>query len=423
MAVTVKLGSRNPLDNGLGTNLGGGLFKLDVSDQIDLVAPERDIAILRTIGWGASAEDVASGSIGADSLSHDCTSQVHSWLNDVLVPVSGTLTSSYTSGGGTLTVGTTQVNYFRVNDIIKVTSSSVSAPNNEVFYLVTSINTGAGTVAVTVINTDQNAANTDPWVIMGNAQKVGGDANASTTAMTTAITRTENYTQILQGDAYVTGSDESVEQYGITDPMARELAKEYQRLIVQFEKLITFGYRSSSLPTASTTAARMGGIFYWTRVASGGLTKDLAGDPISEKALDDAIDTIWRAGGTPDTLVCNSVGLREMRKFLRPFVETTRSERAAGLIFDRYESAVGLDLDVVLDRHLGDSDFLILSKQFLGVGPLKGNGQSRAFTAREVLWQGSDYRHFNIRGEYTMEVRNFTTHHMWIYGGASTVSS
>jgi hypothetical protein len=410
----IKTGKRNPYDN------SSGPFVLDLQDVIDLVAPERDAPLLSILGLGASADEIASASIGTDTLDKPCTSFKHSWLNDTLVPSTGTLLNAHVAADGALDVGTTEIYYFRVNDIVMV-ANQTAAPNEISYFLVTAVTTGTGILTVSVISNDQAAAAASVWTLIGNAQKVG--ASISSEGKHTILVQTDNYTQIFQDEAVVTGSDQSVEQYGIEDPMGREIEKTFERLIVQFEKACTFGLRSSSIPSDSTTASRMGGLWYYLRVASGGLTHSLAGAAITEKALDDMIQTVWAAGGVPDTILCNTVMIREMRKFLKPFVQTTRAERTAGLMMDRYESAIGIGLDVVLDRHLGNGDLVIVTRKNLGVGPLKGNGESRHFTAAEVPWDGGDYRRAVIRGEYTMEVKNYKTNHLWAYGGATTVSS
>lgn len=406
--MAVKVTSRNPIDS-------GGPLKLDVADMIDVVAPERETPLLRTMGWGASAEEIVSASIGANSLDTPFTSTTHTWLNDTLVPSSGTLGNSYTAAGGTITLTSPEGDYLRVNDVIMVTSA-----NNVIgFYLVATV-ASATSITVTEIS-GQNHANGDTWTLIGNAQKIAGAAN--TTGKWTTLTQTSNFGQIFMEDAFVSGTEESIEQYGISDPMARETGKTFQRMIVAFERACLWGYRSTALPGAITTAIRMGGLYYYLRVASGQISTSLAGDSISEKALDDALDTIYRVGGTPNILMCNTVGFREFKKFNRAFTTTPRSEHTAGLVVDRYESAVGIDLDIVLNRHLGQGDFLILTKEMVKVGPLGGNGNVRSFKAREVPWDGSDQRHVNIRGEYTMEVKNHGTHHMWLYGGATSVTT
>lgn len=414
MPPSVLDGKRNPYDN------ASGPFRLDISEDIDFLAPERDTPTLRILGWGASADSIASASIGAKSLRTPCTSFKHSWLNDTLVPAQGTITANRASGA-VVTVGTTQVNYFRVDDIIRIRSSAVAAGINDIFLQVTAINTGAGTLTVTALNTDQAATSGDAWQLMGQAKVVGAAAN--TTGKFTVLTQADNYTQIFSDDIVVTGTEEAVEQYGIQSPMERETNKTVQRLMVEFERAVLFSQRSSAIPSSSSTASRMGGIFYWLRVASGGLSLDMAGAPVSERLLDSALDTIWRAGGEPDIIMCNSVPLREMKNFIRSSVRTERSETTFGLVMDRYESPHGLALDVVLNRHLSDTDLVILTKAHMGVGPLEGNGNSRHFTVDGVPYTGADYTHRNIRGEYTMEVRNNTSSHMWLYGGASSVSS
>jgi hypothetical protein len=422
--VTVTTGKLNPFDTS--GNPPSGSLKIDVSNMIDLVAPERDVPFLSMLGFGATAEQIASASAGAHGLRDAVRSVSHSWGNDVLVPTSGTITANHADAGGVgvstaLTVGATQVAYFRVDDIIRLFSSDATVANvdKDVFYLVTAV--GATTITVTSITADQPSTSGDSWYKMGQAKLVGAAAN--TTGKTTNVTYTTNHTQIFNDDAMVTGTEESTERYGITDPMAREIDKTFQKLVVEFERACTYGYRTSALPADSTTASRMGGFFYYTRIATGGLSADLAGAPIDENTLDTYIDTLWRAGGNPTVLMMNSVALRELKKFNRPFTQTTRTERTAGLIVDRYESAQGISLDVMLNRHLGNGDILIISKDQLGVGPLSGNGNARSFAAREIPWDGGDYRRFDIRGEYSMEVRNNTTHHIWLYGGSSTVST
>lgn len=322
-----------------------------------------------------------------------------------------------------VTVGATAVLYFRADDIIHIvsTDSTITNATADVFLLVTTVNTGAGTLTVSAINTDQPCDSGDKWYLMGNAKKVGSAAN--TEGKYTVVTQTSNFTQIFSDDAWVTGSDESVDQYGITDPMAREVDKTFQRLMVEFERACLYSIRSTTLPADSTTAARMGGLWYYLRTVSDNTSEDLAGDPISMAKLDEYIDDLWQIGGKPSAIMMNTVGLREFKKFNVPFTKTERTERSAGFIVDRYESALGISLDVILNRHLGNGDFLILSPSQLGLGPLKGNNNSRDFVAREVPWDGGDYRTFNIRGEYTMEVLNNLTHHKWVYGGAATVSA
>lgn len=425
MAVpTVKDGERNPYDS-------GGPFILDLTNHIDFVAPERDTPFLSMVGFGASAGETASASIGANSLQEKCTSFKHSWLNDTLVPSSGTIETAHADAGAAGASGTVDVTaaaslYFRVDDIIRVHSTSVAVAevDRDLFFIITAINTSNGNLTVTALNEDQTAEVGDSWYLMGNAKVVGAAAN--TTGKTTVLTQTDNYTQIFQDDATVTGTEEATEQYGITDPMARETEKTFERMVVQFERAVTWGQRISAVPATSATASRMGGFFYYTRTASGALNSDLAGAPITLKAIDDIAQTLWEAGGTPDTLMVSVTGLRELQKFNQGYVRVDKGSmesRAAGLIVDRIETATGLCFDIMLNRHIGKGDFLFVSRNHLGVGPLAGNGVSRHFKAAELPWDGQDSRRVNIRGEYTMEVKNHTTHHYWLYGGSATVSS
>lgn len=415
MVVTVKQGKRNPYDS-------GGPLTLDLTNYIDVVAPEQDIPFLRTIGWGATAQE-AIASKGMSSLEKKCISVKHSWLNDTLVPSSGTITASHTAAGATITVGATAVLYFKTDDIVRVhsTAAGVTTVLADVFYLIGTV--GATTLNVTPINADADLANGDSWYLMGNSKVVGSDAG--TQGVTTVLVQTDNYTQIFSDDIVVTGTEESQDQYGITDPMAREVDKSFRRMMVQFERAVTWGYRVSSIPATSATASRMGGFFYYTRVLTDGLSSDLAGDPVTMKWLDDRSEQIWQLGGNPTLLMMNSTGLREFQKFNAPYVQVQKdseSSKTAGFIVDHYRSAVGLEYDVVLNRHIGAGDFLFISPEQLGLGCLAGNSAPRNFECAEIPWQGGDKRQARILGEYTEEVKNHPTHHLWGYGGSTTVS-
>jgi len=413
MAATIVTGSRNPFD--LTSTL-----KLNISEDIDVICPEKDIPLLRLLGFAQSdALETASASMGANSLSFPCTTPKHTWQNDELVQSEGTITSDYTALGGTLTVGATQIGAFRVDDIIRVKSSdaAITAATADLFYIVDAV--GSTTIDVTALNTDKDIDSGDPWYNMGSAKAVGSSANID--GKMTVMATTDNFTQIFRDDVHVSGTEMSTEQFGITDPLAREIQKTAARVVIGLERAAHYGYRVSTMPSSSATKSRMGGLFYYTRVATGGLNKDAGGEPITADLLDTELERMWQAGGDPDCILVGPKGVNQIAKFNQPYTQTPRTDHQAGFVVDHYMSAVGVGVDVVLDRHLSGGDAVIVTKSMLGIGPLAGNGESRHFVAAEVPWTGTDGRHANITGEYTMEVRNRQAYHNWIYGLSTTV--
>jgi hypothetical protein len=134
----------------------------------------------------------------------------------------------------------------------------------------------------------------------------------------------------------------------------------------------------------------------------------------------DNLQDIWNDGGKPDTILVNATQKRVLSSFASPYVRTDRQESALGVVVGTYESEFG-DLDIVLDRYVQPSDLIVLSREFIGIGALKGNGNDRSFFTTPVPVDG-DRQTATITGEYTMEVRNADKAHGWIYGLSTTLS-
>lgn len=397
------------INSGMRTIFDGAYTeRQNISEFIDAIDP-RDIPLLAMLGWGS---DAGSVSAGADSLSFPCITTTYTWQNDQLVPKEGTLTASYTSGGGTLTVGTTQVWYIKADDQLMV---------NNVHYIVTSINTGAGTVAVTVLDgsSDANHASGDRWMNLGQIRLDGADF--ATGFLSTDLSSTSNYTQIFHEIVSVSGTSESTEKFGITDEFDREFAKKFEEMVISMELAAHYG-RANSLPADNSTKAnarRFGGLWSFIRNNSSANRTDALGALLTEKMLVDLLQEIWNDGGNPDTILVGATQKRVLSSFAAPYVRTQRTEDTVGVIVGTYESEFG-NLDIVLDRRLNATDLVVLQKEYIGIGPLKGNGNDRSFFVTPIPTSG-DSRKAAITGEYTMEVRNADRAHGWIYNLGTTL--
>jgi len=102
----------------------------------------------------------------------------------------------------------------------------------------------------------------------------------------------------------------------------------------------------------------------------------------------------------PDTIFVGLHQKRVISSFLQPQVRVGREESIFGSIVGEYLSDTGV-ITVVLDRHLKPSDAVITTREYLGVGPLSGNNNSRAMFVEELPKDG-DYERSMITGEYTI---------------------
>ncbi len=379
----------------------------NISEFIDAIDP-RDIPLLSLLGMGSEAGAVSAG---ADTLAFPCLNTVHTWQNDQLIPANGTLTAGYTSGGLTFTIGATQAPYVKVGDQIKV---------GEVHYEVTVV--GASTWDVVLLDgvSDADAANGDVWSNLGTLRLDGADF--STAFLSTDLSTNQNFTQIFHEMVSVSGTSESIEKFGITNEFDREFAKKFEEMVIRLEQLAHYGFANSN-PTVNTdltNVRRMGGLWSFIRNSGTANVTDAASVLLTEKLLVDSLEAIWDDGGNPDTILVGATQKRILNDFASPFVRTDRKEDTLGIIVAKYESDFG-DLDIVLDRYVQPSDLIIVERQYLGIGALKGNGNDRSFFVTPIPVDG-DSRKAAITGEYTMEVRNADLAHGWIHSLSTTLS-
>lgn len=390
-----------PVNSGMRTIFQGSYTeRLNISEFIDGIDP-RDTPLLGILGMGTEAGTVSAG---ADTLAFPCTNTLHTWQNDTLIPIQGTLASGYTSGGGTLTFTTDEGDYVKAGDYIMV---------NEVYYVVTSVTNDSVDVTVVQGESDANAASGDRWYKLGTL-RLDGEA-FPTTYLSTDLTTTSNHTQIFSEAVSISGTSEATEKYGITDEFDREFDKKFQEMVLSLELAAHYGSRTGTFPTANSTRAnvrRFGGLAHFIRDGSGANVTNAADAELTEKMLVDTLEAIWTDGGKPDTIIVGATQKRKMSSFMTPFVRTMRTEDTLGIIVGQYESEFGT-LNIVLDRWVQPSDLIIIQSEYLGIGALKGNGVDRSFFIQEVPPAG-DSRQAVITGEYTMEVRNATTAHGWI---------
>ncbi len=385
--------------------------KQNVSDFIDAIDP-RDIPLLSMLGMGSEA---GSAVAGADSLAFPCINPTHTWQSDELIPSKATLTGADTgSPFTTITIGTTAVNYFNVGDLVEL---------NGTYGEVDSISTSGGTLTIVLADGSAALAANAVGDVVYNLGSMRLDGSAFTTVYSsTDLGSSSNYTQIFHDAVSVSGTSESTEKFGITNEFDREFAKKFQEVVIKLERAAHYGL-ANSLPannTDRTNVRRMGGLFSYIRNDSDANITDASSAKLTEKTLVDNLQDIWDDGGKPDTILVNATQKRQLSSFASPYVRTDRTESTLGVIVGTYESEFG-DLDIVLDRYVKPADLIILQKEYLGIGALKGNGNDRSFFTTPVPVDG-DRQIATITGEYTMEVRNATKAHGWIHSLSTTLS-
>jgi len=388
--------------------------KLNVSDFIDAIDP-RDIPLLSMLGMGSEAGTAVAG---ADSLAFPCLNPTHTWQSDSLIPSQASLTAADTSDPfTTIAVGTVAINYFNVGDLVELQGT---------YGEIKTISSSGGTFVIEGVEGSTTPATQVLPLTVYNLGSMRNDGDVfSNVYSTTDLTSAHNYTQIFHDAVSVSGTSEATEKYGITNEFDREFAKKFQEIVIKLERAAHYGL-ANALPatggpsTDMTNNRRMGGLFSYIRNDATANLKDAASAKLTEKLLVDCLQDIWDDGGNPDTILVNATQKRQLSSFASPYVRTDRMESALGVIVGTYESEFG-SLDIVLDRYVKPADLLILSREYIGIGALKGNGNDRSFFTTPVPVDG-DRQIAAITGEYTMEVRNATKAHGWIHTLSTTLS-
>lgn len=320
-------------------------------------------------------------------LSKECTGTKHEWLEDSLVPVSSKLAAGIDGAVTQFSVTAGEGPYFLPDDVIKV--------DDEVM-IVTAVNGDQLTVFARGHGSTDPAAHLINAVVtrVGVAKKEGADAGEP---RFTEKTADYNFTQIFEETVKVTGTREAVLQYGVVDEYARQLMKVLRQRAILVEQALIHGVRDENVAQERRT---MGGLLEFcnqNKVNAGGAA-------LTKAVLDKMIHDIWRKGGEPRTLVMNIDQKARLAELYADRIRTERSDKGIGNTVDYIENDLGR-FNILLDRWVPRDKILVLDRDKLGFGPLRGRNWSHTYMGKK-----GDYRHGQILGEFTVEVRGRGAH-------------
>lgn len=206
---------------------------------------------------------------------------------------------------------------------------------------------------------------------------------------------TGNWTQILFKQAKVSKTQQAVQMYGIDDLLAQSLEWKMKELATDIEKYLIQGTGSSG---ATGTGREMYGVLasITTNVETGTGT---GSEALTETMFNNALQTIYDAGGRPKNVYVNSWQKRKISGFS---ASNTRNVMAKDQMLvnsvDGYISDFG-QLQVDLDPYMTTSVVAILQKDLWAVAML------RPIVVEDYPSVGS-YVAKTMEGELTLERRN-----------------
>lgn len=275
--------------------------------------------------------------------------KMYEWLEDTYSPLSDALNqdTTATSDSADTTLSVSDGTKFQPGDVIQI---------DDEYIWVSSISTNDLTVVRAHGGTQATHASTSTVYIRSRARLEGASAsNSHYTAPTTGY----NYSFIMQKQVEVSRSDARIQRYGIPDLVNYEITKKMDELKRDLSRKPYYGVRAAG----SATAARDCGGFDTfittnaTAAASAALTL---------KQIEDQVQNVFDAGGNPRLLVCGGYAKRKIATFFEGSVRTERSETMGGVEISRIQTALGPNLDILVDRYIPTNKLYILDPDLIG---------------------------------------------------------
>jgi hypothetical protein len=363
-----------------------------VADIVTMLDP-RDIPLISMVGLNNESKFRFVNTPGTK----------YEWIEDTLSPTADQLAEALDNSETGVDVDNGA--YFHVGDMIQVDSE---------YMWVSSISSNTLTVTRGAAGTSAASHDDDSAVyIRYNARLEGADSD---NGHTTEKSAPYNYAQILHDEILISGTAQVIEQYGISDEYNYQLMKKMGgagggkgkkgnagELMLDLERVAFYGKR---VLRTSSVASGCGGldVFITTNTAA------LASAALTQKRLEDSIQTAWSYGGKPDCIVCNAWVKRKISSFYAGSIRTERRDDVGGMVIDTVSTEFG-DLDILLDRHCPSGTAYILQKDKVGYITI------RPFDHEELAKTG-DWTKGQVLGEYGFVVENEKAHA--IISGIST---
>lgn len=356
--------------------------RIDMSSALDVLRPT-DVPLLRLIG--------------RDSLRDPCTNVKHEWLEDDLRALQSTITDNpLASNATTVNVAAGTGVLFRAHDIVKIEDELLRVTVVATDALTVTRAWGGSTAVAHVQNT--------VIMIVAPALPQGSDLISARTTTKAALF---NYTQIFEEEVKVSATNQATAKYTKQNDPEYQIGNHLELLGINMERTLLYGRKAAA---SSGLPGTMDGII--PRLTTNVYDKN--GAALTETMVLDAMQAIWTAGARALTIVSNATQKRRINTFADAFREMPYGQTQYGATVQRFDSDFG-EVKLLLDRHIDNTEILILDETRLGFGPLQG----RALSTVKLPMLSKEYDVWQISGEYTSEVR-LEKAHARIYDLATT---
>lgn len=319
----------------------------------------------------------------------------HKWYEDKMNSDRDAVNGAKTNTDTTIVVDTGSI--FRPNQVIKIDA--------ELLYI-TAVSGNNLTVTRGYGGTTAAAIADNAIVeIMFNLQAEGSEAREG---IYIPRTSKDNITQIFDDTIKISGTAQSIAQYGIDDEYNKEKMKAQIRLAKQLENALVDGVKFES-----GDFRMLGGLRSF--ITENVLNANNAA--LTFKIIDDMMLEIFKTGAMKDAtrygIMMSPLQRQVLAEADSAKVRITQNERSVGRVIDQINTNYGV-LPIIVNTNFKSDELAIIDGNRGKIRPLTG----REFT-HEYLGKTGDNIKGTVVGEYTLEFKQQEAH-AWIKGLKTT---
>ncbi len=221
----------------------------------------------------------------------------------------------------------------------------------------------------------------------------------------------KNFTQIFTDDISVTKSYEKAPKFGIAKETAHQLNMVQLRQAKLLERAVIYGgANAGTLEGTGSHPRAMYGLLAPGSTAAGidiqTNTTNGASVEITEAVVKASMQTIYTAGGNPDTMIVGAFNKGVISDWMLPYRRTDMESTRYNQVVNTFATDFGT-VNIIIDRYMRASDIIILDKKNFSIG---------AYRPFEVIQlpNTKDSHRATVVGEYTCMLHN-EEHASWIY--------
>lgn len=319
----------------------------------------------------------------------------YEWLEDAYSGLTTTGNDTDLTDDTTITTVTvTDGTLFQAGDVIQA---------DDEYFWVSAVSGHDLTVTRAYSGTAVTHASDVTIYLRSRARLEGADAGDS---HFTQVTSGYNYSWISQKTIEVSRTDGRIQRYGIPNIVDYEITKKMDELLIDLTRKPYYGQRKAGSATTPRDAGGFGTFISTNRT-------NAAAAALTLKNIEDMVQTIWDAGGRPSLVVCGGWAKRKIASFFEGAVRTERSERMGGVTIDRIQTAMGPQLDLLVDRYIPTNKLWMLTPDEVGFITIDEHFYE------DLAKTGDTKAYGEVVGEHGLVVA-CETHHGEVYGFSTT---